>query len=94
MILVTGAAGKTSKAIVKARANRGTRVRALVRRPRQIAAFKSLGAAEVSVGGFDEANALSSAVTGAQAIYHICPMSAATKCALRGPSRQRRRRMA
>jgi NAD(P)H dehydrogenase (quinone) len=73
MILVTGAAGKTSKAIVKARANRGTRVRALVRRPRQIAALKSLGAAEVSVGSFDEANALSSAVTGAQAIYHICP---------------------
>jgi NAD(P)H dehydrogenase (quinone) len=73
MILVTGSAGKTGKAVVKALVAKGARVRALIRRPEQAAALKALGAAEVSLCGFDDALALSLAAAGARAIYHICP---------------------
>jgi uncharacterized protein YbjT (DUF2867 family) len=73
MILVTGSAGKTGKAVVKALVAKGARVRALVRRPERAAALKALGAAEVSLGSFDDAPALSLAAAGARAIYHICP---------------------
>jgi uncharacterized protein YbjT (DUF2867 family) len=73
MILVTGAAGKTGKAIVKALAAKGAAVRALVRRPDHVDALKQIGAAEVSIGSFEDAGALADAVAGANAIYHICP---------------------
>ena len=73
MILVTGAAGKTGQAVVKALAAKGARVRALIRRPEQAAALEALGAAEVSLGSFEDARALSLAVVGTRAIYHICP---------------------
>ena len=73
MILVTGAAGKTGKAIVKALAAKGAKVRALVRRPEQVPALTALGAAEISFGGFEDSRALALAASGAQAIYHICP---------------------
>src|ERR1700692_359040 len=73
MILVTGAAGKTGNAIVKALAARGAAVRALVRRAEHSDALRRLGAAEVNVGSFDDAAAIADAVGGTQAIYHICP---------------------
>ncbi len=73
MILVTGAAGKTGKAVVKALAAKGASVRALVRRAEHTAALKALGAAEVSVGSFEDSRALALAAAGTQAIYHICP---------------------
>ncbi len=69
MILVTGAAGKTGKAVVEALAAKGASVRALVRRPEHAAALKALGAAEVSIGSFEDPRALARAVAGAQAIY-------------------------
>src|SRR5271166_6147330 len=73
MILVTGAAGKTGNAIVKALAAKGAAVRALVRRPEHIDALRQYGAAEVRVGNFEDAGAIGAAVAGTQAIYHICP---------------------
>jgi uncharacterized protein YbjT (DUF2867 family) len=73
MILVTGAAGKTGKAVVKALAARGARVRALVRNAEHAGALTALGAAEVALGSFTDDAALASAAAGAQAIYHICP---------------------
>jgi NAD(P)H dehydrogenase (quinone) len=73
MILVTGAAGKTGNAAIRALAAKGTPVRALTRRPEQAAALKVLGAAEVRIGDFEDARALDLATAGAQAIYHICP---------------------
>jgi len=73
MILITGAAGKTGKAAIKALAARGARVRAVVRRPEYAAALMTLGAAEVAVARFDDRRALSQAAAGARAIYHICP---------------------
>jgi NAD(P)H dehydrogenase (quinone) len=73
MILVTGAGGKTGKAVVKALAATGARARALVRRPEHAAVLTALGAADVNVGNFEDAAALRGAAAGVQAIYHICP---------------------
>ena len=73
MILVTGAAGKTGNAVVKALAAKVASVRALIRRPDQAAALEALGAVEVSLGSFDDARSLSLATAGTRAIYHICP---------------------
>jgi NAD(P)H dehydrogenase (quinone) len=73
MILVTGAAGKTGNAVVKALVAKGASVRALVRRAEQTAALKALGAAEVCVGSFVDPHAMAVAAKGTQAIYHICP---------------------
>ena len=73
MILVTGAAGKTGKAVVKALAAKGANVRALVRRPEHAEALRALGAADISIGSFDDPAALAHAAAGTRAIYHICP---------------------
>jgi uncharacterized protein YbjT (DUF2867 family) len=73
MILVTGAAGKTGKAVIKALARSGAKVRALVRRPDRSQAMQALGAAEISIGSFEDAAALGAAVSGTEAIYHVCP---------------------
>jgi uncharacterized protein YbjT (DUF2867 family) len=73
MILVTGAGGKTGKAVVKALAVRGGAVRALVRSSAHKAALTTLGVAEVVVGAMDDPDAVARAVRGAEAIHHICP---------------------
>jgi NAD(P)H dehydrogenase (quinone) len=73
MILITGAAGKTGKAVVKALAANGVAVRAFVRNSQHVGALQMLGAAQVAVGGFEDAEALARAANGVQAIYHICP---------------------
>jgi NAD(P)H dehydrogenase (quinone) len=73
MILVTGAGGKTGKAIIKALVVRGAPVRALVRSTAHAAALTALGVSEAVVGAMDDARSLARAVRGADAIYHICP---------------------
>jgi NAD(P)H dehydrogenase (quinone) len=73
MILVSGAAGKTGKAVVKALAARGARVRALVRNAEHAGALLALGSTEVALGSFTNDAALASAAAGAKAVYHICP---------------------
>jgi len=73
MILVTGAAGKTGQAVIRALAAKSARVRAFVRRPEQAATLKALGAAEINLGTFEDAGALARAVADTRAIYHICP---------------------
>jgi uncharacterized protein YbjT (DUF2867 family) len=73
MILVTSAAGKSGKAVVKALVAKGAQVRAFIRNPEQAGALLALGATEVSFGSFEDARALSQAAAGVRAIYHICP---------------------
>jgi NAD(P)H dehydrogenase (quinone) len=73
MILVTGAAGKTGRAVAKALAAKNAKVRAFIRNAAHTDALLTLGAAEVSVGNFDDAGALAKAAAGVRAIYHICP---------------------
>ena len=55
MILVTGAAGKTGRAVVSALAQRGATVRAWVRRSEQAPTVRSAGASEVVVGDMADA---------------------------------------
>jgi uncharacterized protein YbjT (DUF2867 family) len=73
MILITGAGGKTGKAVIKALIERGAAVRALVRNPSHDASLKAMGVRDVVVGGMGDPHALSRAMQGADAIYHICP---------------------
>lgn len=73
MILVTGATGKTGKAVVEALAKKGAPVRAMVHRIAHIAALRTAGAAECVVASFENDTALRRAAAGASAIYHICP---------------------
>jgi NAD(P)H dehydrogenase (quinone) len=73
MILVTGAGGKTGKAVIKAVLARGAPVRAFVRSSAHQAALTAMGVSEVVGGEMDDAQALSRATKGANAIYHICP---------------------
>ncbi len=73
MILVTGAGGKTGKAVIKALVARGAPVRAFVRSLAHEAALTAIGVREVVAGEMGDAHALSRAVRGTEAIYHICP---------------------
>jgi NAD(P)H dehydrogenase (quinone) len=73
MILVTGAGGKTGNAVIKALVAHGESVHAFVHREAYRAPMRTLGAADVSVGSLDDANAITRAAKGAHAVYHICP---------------------
>ena len=50
MILITGAKGKTGRAVIRALIAKGATVRALVHRLDQVQALQDLGAHEVAVG--------------------------------------------
>jgi NAD(P)H dehydrogenase (quinone) len=73
MILVSGAAGKTGKAVIRALAAGGERVHAYVHRQTYVAAVLECGAAAASVGPLDNVGAIIEAAKGARAVYHICP---------------------
>lgn len=73
MILITGAGGKTGKAIANALVVRGTPVRAFVRSSAHATALKALGVREIVTGDMSDPHALSEATRGTEAIYHICP---------------------
>ena len=72
-IVVTGAAGKTGRAVIRALVARGRTVRALVRRPEQGRAIEDLGARDIVAGDMRDEGTLTQAMQGVQAIYHICP---------------------
>ncbi len=73
MILITGAGGKTGKAVLRALVARGASVRAFVRDPAYESVLKTIGARDVVVGAMDDPQALARATHGIEAIYHICP---------------------
>jgi uncharacterized protein YbjT (DUF2867 family) len=73
MILITGAAGKTGRAIVAALIAKKQAVRALVHRDEQTTLVKSLGAQEVVVGDMHDKTTMRHAARGVRAVYHICP---------------------
>lgn len=72
MILITGAGGKTGRAVVKAMANAES-VRAFVHHHEQEFALSSIGAEHVIVGDMRDENAIRLALRGVRAVYHICP---------------------
>jgi uncharacterized protein YbjT (DUF2867 family) len=73
MILVTGAGGKTGKAVIRALVARGAAARGFVRSLAHDADLKAIGASGIVAGEMDDPAALSRAARGAEAIYHICP---------------------
>ena len=72
MILITGAGGKTGKALIRA-LSKAEGVCAFVRREEYIPVAKSLGAENVIVGDMGDEATVRSAMTGVRAVYHICP---------------------
>jgi NAD(P)H dehydrogenase (quinone) len=73
LILVTGAAGQSGLAVIRALARRGAIVRALVRRDAQAASVRAAGARDVAIGDLRDDGAIRAALDGARAVYHICP---------------------
>lgn len=72
MILLTGAGGKTGRAMVKA-LSKAESVCALVHRQEQIPLLKSLGAEKVTLGDMRDDDAIRFVMQGVRAVYHICP---------------------
>ncbi len=73
MILVTGASGKTGKALVKALAEKNQQVRALVHRSEQVQTLLDLGAVDARFGDIHDRRLLMESLNGVSAVYHICP---------------------
>lgn len=72
-ILITGAAGKTGRAVIAALTKREALIRALVRDEKQAAALRSLGAAETIAGNMTLPEDVKRAALGIDRIYHIPP---------------------
>ena len=73
MILITGAAGKTGQAIIKALVQRQAEVRAFVYRADYIPRVEALGARDVVVGEMCEETTFAQAIEDVEALYLICP---------------------
>ncbi len=73
MILLTGAAGKTGRAVLKALAARKVHVVVLTRREEQAEVLKAAGAVEAVTGDMESLRSYRLAMRGAKAVYHICP---------------------
>lgn len=73
MIAVTGAAGKTGRAVLRALAERDAPARAIVHRDEQGEAVRRAGAAEVAAADLRDADALAEALAGVRVVYHIGP---------------------
>lgn len=73
MILVTGAAGKTGRAVIRALAARGQVVRALVHRHQQTSIAIQAGAQDVVAGDMRDRAVMAQAMGRVRAVYHICP---------------------
>lgn len=72
MILVSGAAGKTGQAVMRALLKREATVRAFVYRAEQAEPVKALGVHETVVGDMRDEVAFRQATQGVTAIYHVC----------------------
>ncbi len=73
MILVTGAAGKTGLAVIRALAARGQVVRALVHRYQQASVAVQAGAQDAVAGDMRDQAVVTQAMDRVRAVYHICP---------------------
>jgi len=72
MILITGAGGKTGKAIINILSTLES-VAALVHQEAQVETLKSLGVQKVIAGDMRDEAVINSAMQDVQSIYHICP---------------------
>ena len=72
MILITGANGKTGRAIIKALLSKGNRIKAFVHTTEQMTEIKSLGEMETVAGDMMDQKSVDEAFIGVNAVYHIC----------------------
>jgi uncharacterized protein YbjT (DUF2867 family) len=72
MILVTGAGGKTGRALIKI-LSKTESIWGFVHREEQVSTLETLGVEKVFVGDLRDESAVRSAMQGAKAVYHICP---------------------
>lgn len=72
MILITGAGGKTGRALIQA-LSKAESICAFVRREEDVSVTTSLGAEKVMVGDMRDEPAIRAAMEGVRAAYHICP---------------------
>jgi uncharacterized protein YbjT (DUF2867 family) len=73
MILITGSAGKTGRAIIRELSKGKETVRALVHRFDQVAWLERLGVDDVLIGDILNPASIVKAIQGVRAIYHITP---------------------
>jgi len=73
MILITGSAGKTGRAVLRALLDRKESIRALVHRTDQVSTLKALGVEDVQVGDMLDPKTLAWAMHRVTSIYHIAP---------------------
>ena len=72
-ILAVGAAGKFAGLVVPALAERGVKVRGLVRNTTQGEAVRKLGATEIAIGDLRDRASLDAALKGVDAVFYIAP---------------------
>ena len=72
-ILAVGAAGKFAGLVVPALADRGVKVRGLVRDGSQGAAVQKLGATEIAIGDLRDGASLDAALKGVDAVFYMAP---------------------
>src|SRR5450432_2908249 len=72
-ILAVGAAGKFAGLVLPALAQRGARVRGLIRRPADAEAVRKHGVAEVALGDLSDRASLDAALKGVDAVFYIAP---------------------
>lgn len=72
-ILVTGASGRTGRAVIQALQARGAVVRAFIRRAEVADELGALGADEIVLGDLFVGESLAKAVSGCAQVIHICP---------------------
>lgn len=72
-ILVTGAAGKTGQAVIRALSAKGAPIRAFVRQAKHRETVEGLGVDQVVEGDLRGREAVAAAVDGIESIHHICP---------------------
>jgi NAD(P)H dehydrogenase (quinone) len=73
MILITGAGGKTGRAICDSLIANRVEVRAMVRTASTGPALKDLGVTEIIVGDMTKTADMQCAFQGVRSVYHICP---------------------
>ncbi|WP_250463617.1 NmrA/HSCARG family protein [Microbulbifer litoralis] len=72
-ILVVGATGRFAGLVVPALAERGARVRALVRDPGRGGIVRERGAVEIAIGDLRDRGSLAEAMRGVDGVFHIGP---------------------
>jgi uncharacterized protein YbjT (DUF2867 family) len=72
-ILVTGANGRTGRAVVSALNELGLQVCAFIRKSQQETELKAIGAAECAIGDMKDTNSIEAAVSDCDKIVHIGP---------------------